>query len=136
MQNDNIEVPKDSSKLQFMSLCSFMHQLGYTYYTGQFWTACGTGAEVIRFNTAVRLYNCDWEYVSKEKALYIPGFHHYYREKSPFCVDGILLRKAIASKILEKVTLQANKQGVVKTQNHWVKFAHNDAYILYKGVLV
>lgn len=129
----NIEQPKDSSKLQFMSLVAFMNQLGYTYIQGKFYGP--KPAEVIHFGTGVKLHNSVWDYTCKEKALYIPHFHYAQRQKSPFCIDGCLLRKALAAKIIDDVHLQANKKGEVKVMKHWVRFTSYDAYIVYKGVL-
>jgi hypothetical protein len=133
---DQIEQPKDSSNLQLMSLCAFMHQLGYFCEANKFYGPAGMGAEIIHFNTAVKLHNSTWEYANKDKAVYVPEFHRGQREKSPFVVDGYMLGKMMSSKILETVAMQSDKHGVVKVQKSWVRFTNDDTYTICKGLLV
>lgn len=128
------DIPNDSTKIQYLSLCAFMFELGYTHCHDGFYSS-NPSADLIHYNTAVRLHNSTWEYCNKEKGLYVPCFHYGQREKSPFCIDGRMLRKALASKIVEYVYLQSNKHNVVTCQKQWVQFTNQDIYNLFKGLL-
>lgn len=135
MIEETKEQPKDSSKIQLMSLLAFAHELGYSYFNNQFWGCRASGTECISFNKVVQLHNADWEYVSRTKALYAPYFHLDQGDRSPFCIDGYLLRKLLSAKIVHFVHLQADKHGRVKCQKQWVNFTSEDTYVLYQRLL-
>lgn len=126
--NDEI---KDSSKLQLTSLCAFMTQIGYTYCRGQFLGSDFSGAPIVTIQTAVRIYNGGWHKVGNG---YVPEFHANVLN-SPFEFDSYVVTKALASKILVRIKLQANKKGWIKCQNNKIEFVHPEYYELFKEEL-
>lgn len=135
----DIPQPLDSGQLQLMSLTAFMHQLGYAYLRGVFYGS-NPAAEIVSFNTAVKLHNCTWSAwvnvaPNLKKGHYVPSFHEHLGHKSPFTLHGYLLTKAQVSKIITDVNLQANKHGEIKVMKQWVRFTNEDTYTLFRGML-
>lgn len=129
---ERIEEIKDSSKLQMKSLCAFMNALGYTYCRGEFLGSSYSGAPVVKFNTAVRLYQLDWYHVDGK---FVP-YYHANVLNSPFEFDWYTLKKALSTKIIERVKLQSNRYGKITCQCHKVEFKDRYLAELFEGELV
>lgn len=127
--NDEVEI---SDKLQLKSLIAFMHQLGYSYLRGEFLGSNYSGAPIVRFNTAVRIYNNSWHKVENG---FVP-VHHVNVLNSPFETDAYNFNKLMASRIVSRVKLQSNKRGYIKCQSNKGTFVDTNYYQLFEGELV
>lgn len=111
-------VEQKTKYLQIRSVCAFMEVFNYYLdVDGKFYNNTTykekpvlKGCETISFRTAVMLHNfenIDW---------------HGDNFREPFNTDKYTFNKARASKIVEKVFLQATRHGSIICHKHLVKF--------------